>query len=97
MLDDTLADVQHIQDAPPLAPFHPTVAQMRFMRLHLLHVVEQWRWHWCETMLRATTDRGVTATLWRDSVDELVREGLMRRGLGFAMELTNRGREMCEH
>lgn len=95
MLDDTLADVCFI-DSPPLAPaFAPSAAQMRFMRLHLLHVVEQWRWHWLDTMLRATTDRGVTATIWRDALDELVREGLMRRGLGFAMELTMKGREIA--
>lgn len=64
------------------------------MRLHAWHLVEQWRWHWYETMLRATTDRGVTATLWVDDVDVLVSEGLMEAGMGFAMNVTDAGREL---
>ena len=78
----------------PAAPFQPTRAQLRFLRLHTFHCVEQWRWHWYETMLRATTDRGVTATLWVDSVEELVREGLMEAGMGYAMSVTDAGREL---
>lgn len=80
----------------PLAPFLPSPAQIRFMRLHAWHLVEQWRWHWFETMLRATTDRGVTATLWRDEVESLVSQGLMEAGMGYCMEVTPRGREVCK-
>lgn len=79
----------------PLAPFLPSPAQIRFMRLHAWHLVEKWQWHWLNTMLRATTDRGVTATLWADSVEELIREGLMEAGMGFYMDVTSKGREAC--
>lgn len=94
--DATLPFVLSPPPAPlvPAAPFQPTRAQLHFLRLHCFHCVEQWRWHWYETMLRATTDRGVTATLWRDSVDELIREGLMEAGMGYAMSVTDAGREL---
>lgn len=80
--------------SPPLAPFQPSPAQIRFMRLHAWHLVEKWQWHWLQTMLRATTDRGVTATLWADDVESLVREGLMEVGMGYAMSVTDAGREL---
>lgn len=80
--------------SPPLAPFQPSRAQIRFMRLHTFHCVEKWQWHWLQTMLRATTDRGVTATLWVDSLEELVREGLMEAGMGYAMSVTDAGLEL---
>ena len=94
---DTDAALLPFIASPPLvpaAPFQPSHAQIRFMRLHAWHLVEQWRWHWYETMLRATTDRGVTATLWVDSVEELIREGLMEAGIGFCMSVTSKGREL---
>lgn len=84
-------------DSPPLvpaAPFQPSRAQIRFLRLHTFHLVEKWRWYWLDTMLRATTDRGVTATLWRDEVESLVSEGLMEAGMGFCMSVTDAGREL---
>lgn len=88
-------------DSPPLAPlvpeppaFTPSPAQLHFLRLHCFHLVERWQWHWYETMLRATTDRGVTATLWRDEVESLVSEGLMEAGMGYAMSVTDAGREL---
>lgn len=81
-------------DSPPLAPFQPTRAQIRFMRLHAWHLVEKWQWHWFQTLLRATTDRGVTASLWTDDVEVLVREGLMEAGMGFCMDVTEAGREL---
>jgi hypothetical protein len=84
-----------LHDSPPLVPaFAPSPAQIRFMRLHAWHHVEKWQWHWLQTMLRATTDRGVTATLWVDSVEELIREGLMEAGMGYAMSVTDAGREL---
>lgn len=84
----------YLLQAPPLVPFLPSPAQIRFMRLHAWHLVERWQWHWFQTMLRATTDRGVTATLWADSVEELIHNGLMEAGMGFCMTLTAAGREM---
>ncbi len=108
--DDTLDDVQPSMfmcrcvlpqvDSPPraplvpAAPFQPSQAQLHFLRLHCFHLVEQWRWHWYETMLRATTDRGVTATLWRDEVESLVSQGLMEAGMGYAMSVTDAGRDL---
>lgn len=84
-----------LTSSPPLVPaFQPSRAQIRFMRLHAWHLVEKWQWHWFQTMLRATTDRGVTATLWVDDVEELVSEGLMEAGMGYAMNVTSAGREM---
>ena len=86
-------------DSPPLvpaAPFQPTRAQIRFMRLHAWHLVEKWQWHWFQTLLRATTDRGVTASLWVDDVEALIREGLMEAGMGCTMEVTDAGRELVD-
>lgn len=78
----------------PAAPFQPSPAQLHFLRLHCFHLIEKWQWHWLQTMLRATTDRGVTATLWADSVEDLIREGLMEAGMGYAMSVTDAGREL---
>lgn len=91
---DALAYLLQTPPLVPAAPFQPSRAQIRFMRLHTFHCVEKWQWHWLQTMLRATTDRGVTATLWRDSVDELIHEGLMEAGMGYAMSVTDAGREL---
>lgn len=85
--------IAYLHQSPPLAPFQPSRAQLRFMRLHHLHMVARWQWHWFNTMLRATTDRGVTATLWADEIEQLIREGLMESGMGFCMALTPAGRE----
>lgn len=93
LLTETIPTVE----SPPLVPaFQPSRAQLHFLRLHTFHCVEKWQWHWFNTMLRATTDRGVTATLWADSVEELIREGLMEAGMGFCMEVTPKGREACK-
>lgn len=88
--------IPHIDSPPlvPLASFQPSRAQIRFMRLHAWHLVEKWQWHWLQTMLRATTDRGVTATLWVDDVESLVSQGLMEAGMGYAMSVTDAGREL---
>lgn len=89
-----------LHDSPPLvplvlvAPFQPSRAQLHFLRLHCFHLVEKWQWHWFQTMLRATTDRGVTATLWADDVEALVSQGLMEAGMGFVMSVTDAGREL---
>lgn len=61
--------------------FQPTRDQARFLALHRLSV-QRWQWLFSETMLRATTDTGATATIWRDALDELIDQGLMRMGHG---------------
>lgn len=92
-----MTDTPPLLLSPPLvpaAPFQPTPAQIRFMRLHAWHLVEKWQWHWLQTLLRATTDRGVTATLWAGDVEALIQEGLMEAGIGYAMSVTDAGREL---
>lgn len=80
--------------SPPLVPFHPSAEQTRFLRLHSpAGSVTQWQWLFGSTMLRATTDSGTTATIWRDALDELVRAGLMRWGHGSQVLLTTTGLE----
>lgn len=73
-----------VSEAPPLAPFLPNLDQERFLTLHTKHIVTKWSWHFQETMLRACTDRGLSASLSRDDADELVRAGLMEWGFGCA-------------
>lgn len=68
-----------------LSPF-----QQAFLRLHVLHQPEQWRWYWFEMMLRATAGRR-TATLWADELAELLREGLMEPGMGMSVRATAAG------
>lgn len=83
--------------APPLAPepFSPNDTQQRFMWLHERHFVTVWKWLWQGATFRAFTDRGVTASISKDDVNELVEHGLMRWGTGYTIELTTIGREMC--
>lgn len=64
--------------------FLPTPEQQAFLRLHTQHIVTKWSWHFQETMLRACTDRGLSASLSRDDADEMVRAGLMEWGFGCA-------------
>jgi hypothetical protein len=75
-------------------PAAPSPVALDFLALHVLHGVTAWRWHWCETMLRATAGLR-TATLWRDDVDDLVQAGLMEWGLGCAdVRPTSKGVEL---
>lgn len=78
--------------APPaLAPAVPlSPAQLAFLTLHVRHAVTAWRWHWCETLLRATAGKR-TATLWRDEACELVALGLMEWGMGSQVKVTPAG------
>lgn len=64
---------------------HPALSapQIHFLALHVNHAVTAWRWHWFETMLRASAGKR-TATLGREDVEELVRAGLMEWGMGCA-------------
>lgn len=75
-------------DSPPLAPLHPDAA--RFLDLHRHHNVVKWQWLMQDTQFRATTDRGRTATISRDDLDGLIAKGLMERGAGFDVRLTQK-------
>jgi hypothetical protein len=83
-------------NAPLLLEYKPefTAAQRRFLELHMLHIVERWQWHFLETQLRAHAGNH-TATIWRDELDDLVSRGLMDRGHGFDMRITDAGRAKC--
>jgi len=84
------------EGAPPLVPdlprFLPNAEQERFIWLHERHLVVKWQWLWQGTQLRAFTERGLTATISKDNVNELVAEGFMRWGLGQSIYLTDRER-----
>lgn len=84
--DDSLADVQYIPDAPPLAPDEPALTneQRRFMWLHARHTVVRWHWQFQGAQLRAFTDKGATATISEIALASLVERGLMLRGHGCA-------------
>lgn len=69
-----------------------TPAQHRFLWLHESQVVK-WQWVFGETMLRAFTDTGATATISRRELDELIQVGAMQRGVGFDVHLTDQTRE----
>lgn len=90
-----LADLP-LMPSPPLAPFAPSDEQMRFMRLHALHFVTKWQWLMNCSWLRATTDRGFTATISESALDELVRERLVFRGVSCAdVLLSDAGLELA--
>jgi hypothetical protein len=82
----------------PETPFAPlSSSQFNFLSLHVDHVVTAWRWHWCETMLRATAGGGArmrTATLWADELESLVASGLMEWGMGSQVRPTSAGVEL---
>lgn len=81
--------------APPLAPFVPTAEQERFLAIHAKHVVVKWVWHFKETLLRAYTERGLSAAISRGAVDDLVTAGLMEWGFGCAdCRVTDAGKDM---
>jgi hypothetical protein len=67
-----------------------TAAQQRFVRLHQNHHVVKWQWIFGETMLRAYTESGDAATISRTELELLVDAGVMRRGKGFDVHLTER-------
>lgn len=97
--DDSLADVQFVPDAPPLAPDEPALTneQLRFMWLHARHVVVRWRWQFQGAQLRAFTERGFTATISENALASLVERGLMLRGVGCAdVLLTDAGLEAAK-
>ena len=67
---------------------------IRFIRLHQRHFVEKWQAVFQGAMVRATTDRGVTATVRLDELEALLSEGLLQPGWGGSFMLTERGREI---
>lgn len=71
-----------------------TVAQLAFLRLHVKHAVTMWRWHFCETQLRAQASRMRRATIWRDELDDLIARGLMTQGLGNTCYATPDGKAL---
>ena len=44
----------------------------RFLHLHQDHFVVKWQWLFTGTMLRAYADTGVTATICKSELDDLV-------------------------
>lgn len=68
--------------SPPLQPLSP--AQVRFLALHVRYLVTEHQWYFVCSQLRATTDTGRRAYLWRDELDDLVARGLMQWGIGCA-------------
>ncbi len=70
-----------------------TASQRNFLRLHVKHMVDAWRWHFGKTQLRAHASRR-RATIWTDELDDLIARGLMVRGAGEAdVYVTMTGKE----
>jgi hypothetical protein len=75
-----------------------TPEQQRFLWLHARtnDAPTKWRWHFSDTMLRAYTDTGHTATISAGGFAHLVDAGLMER-VGLAMaKLTQAGRDAAK-
>lgn len=81
-------------EAPPLAPL--TTEQERFIWLHARRTDYVVKWHWLlgGSQLRAFTERGVTATISRRDLDDLVERGLVRNVRATQYELTAEGWKM---
>jgi len=71
-----------------------TDAQRRFLDLHKHHFVASWRAVLGGGMVRATTDKGRTATLSVREIAELIAKGLMATTYGDALVLTEAGKAM---
>jgi hypothetical protein len=69
-----------------------TDSQLRFVRLHQRHFVEKWQHIFRGAMVRATSDRGMTATLRAEELGSLIDAGLMAQGWGGSIYLTAEGR-----
>lgn len=67
-------------------------SQRAFLRFHCRHTPAQWRWHFVGTQLRVRTEHGQGATIWKDDLGQLLALGLMRRGVGEIIEITESGR-----
>lgn len=67
---------------------------LRFLRLHQRYFVERWQAIFQGAMVRATTDRGVTATVRLDELERMVEAGLLRPGWGGSFVLTDEGKRL---
>lgn len=61
-----------------------------FISLHTHCLVVKWVWCFSGTMLRAITDTGLSATIHRDALDDLIAAGLMERGPGFSVRVVDK-------
>jgi hypothetical protein len=75
-----------------------TPDQIAFVRIHQTGVghnyVSEWKHVFLGATIRATTNKGKTATLDRDAVQELVDAGLMTTGYGGSFHLTDAGKAL---
>lgn len=67
---------------------------LRFIRLHQRHFVESWQALFGGGMVRAATDRGITATVRLDELEGLLAAGLLSQGHGGSFCLTEEGRRI---
>lgn len=87
----------HLIDDPEPPAVFLNAEQLRFLWLHASHHVVKWQWHFLETMLRAYTDKGQTASIWRDNLNDLLQRGLLEHGHGCAdVRITDLGREFAQ-
>jgi hypothetical protein len=86
-----------VQRIPPPAPLALSPAQTAFLALHAApNPPHTWRWHFAGSALRATSE-GVCATIWLDELDALVAAGLLAKGPGFDLVVTDLGRAAVAH
>lgn len=68
-----------------------TTDQLRFIRLHQRYLVAETRELFQGAMVRARSDRGITATLRLDELEDLIAAGLVAPRNG-AFAVTEQGR-----
>ena len=69
-----------------------TQDQLRFIRLHQRYFVERWQALFGGATIRATSDRGITAAVRLDELEDLIGAGLLQPGWGGSFNLTERGK-----
>jgi hypothetical protein len=67
-------------------------AQVDFLALHIRYVVERWQWVFADGMLRAFAPRARCASVSRAELDDLVQRGLVERGPGQTVRVTDAGK-----
>jgi hypothetical protein len=65
---------------------------LRFLRLHQRYLVEKYQTLFNGAMVRATTDRGITASVSVDDLEELLSAGLLQPSWGGSFVLTDAGK-----
>lgn len=68
--------------------------QLRFVRLHQRHLVERTQAIFQGAMVRAVSDRGVTAAVRLDELEDLLERGVLARAWGGAFTVTEMGRAL---